>query len=73
MNYHLIPSNILDANVTYHRPDHSTYSEVDMDDPALQVMTDFKKVTAITISPWGVDRDREPKDDPEGYTHAFCR
>ena len=52
MNYHLIPSNILDANVTYHRPDHSAYSPVNMDDPALEVMTDFKKVTAITISPW---------------------
>ena len=52
MNYHLIPSNILDANVTYHRPDLSTTSQVDMDDPAFEVMTDFKKVTAITISPF---------------------
>ncbi len=52
MNYQLLPSNILGANVTYHRPDHTTTSKVDMDDPALEVMTDFKKVTAITISPW---------------------
>lgn len=51
MNYHLLPSNILDANVTYHRPDHTTYGQVNMDDPALEVMTDFKRITAITISP----------------------
>ena len=51
MSYHLLPSNILDASVTYHRPDHTTFSQVEMDDPALEVMTDFKKVTAITISP----------------------
>lgn len=51
MNYHVLPSSILDLKITYHRPDKVSGKQVSLDDPALDVMTDFKKVIAVTISP----------------------
>jgi len=37
--------------VTFHQPEHSAPEAVRLDDPAAAVMTDFRRVRAITVAP----------------------
>jgi CBS domain containing-hemolysin-like protein len=41
----------LDTDVTYYRPIQDLPEKVDMNSPAVEVMTDLKKVTAMSINP----------------------
>ncbi len=41
----------LDSDVTYYRPIQDLPEKVNMNSPALEVMTDLKKVTAMSINP----------------------
>lgn len=41
----------LDSDVTYYRPIQDLPERVNMNSPALEVMTDLKKVTAMSINP----------------------
>ncbi len=50
-SYQLIDSNLLDADITYRKPRQVFKSSVTLDDPALEVMTDFTMVTAISVNP----------------------
>lgn len=49
--YHILPSGRLDAGATFHKPVQNLPERVGMDNPARDVMTDFKVVTAYTIFP----------------------
>ena len=51
MSYKSLTSSHLGQGVTYHKPDHARYENLTLENPALDVMTDLKKVTAFTIHP----------------------
>ncbi|WP_456372476.1 CBS domain-containing protein [Thiolapillus sp.] len=50
-SYKPIPVTMIDTDVSYHKPRQVFRDRVSLDDPALEVMTDFTKVTAISINP----------------------
>lgn len=49
--YHLLPSGQLEFGATFHKPVQNLPQRVTLNSPALDVMTDFKVVTAYTIFP----------------------
>ncbi len=50
----------IETEVTYHRPRQTFRERVSLEDPALEVMTDFSRVTAISINPCaGLQQARE--------------
>ncbi len=50
-SYKSIPVTMIETDVSYHKPSQHFREKVTLDDPALDVMTDFTKVTAISINP----------------------
>jgi CBS domain-containing protein len=48
-NFAPLPAAHLRAAAGFHKPSQGEYMRVDLDDPAALVMTDFKKVRALTI------------------------
>ncbi len=50
-NYLPLPTRILSDGAEFHRPAQFLPQTVTMDTPAIEVMTDLQKVTAITIEP----------------------
>lgn len=48
MSYRVIQSSTLSRGVSFHRPDHHRHPPVTSQSPALEVMTDLKKTSAIT-------------------------
>lgn len=44
-----LPASQLRAATGFHKPSHGEHLRVDLDDPAALVMTDFRKVRALTI------------------------
>lgn len=51
MSYRVLQSSNLSRGMSFHRPDHPRHTPVTPKSPALEVMTDLKKTTAITIHP----------------------
>lgn len=49
--YSLLPRRPLQSQTSFHVPSQDLPPRITLDDPALAVMTDFKKVTAFTIDP----------------------
>lgn len=49
--YHILPSGQLESGATFHKPVQNLPNRVTLNSPALDVMTDFKIVTAYTIFP----------------------
>jgi len=49
--YSLLPRRPLQSQTSFHIPSQDLPPRITLDDPALAVMTDFKKVTAFTIDP----------------------
>jgi CBS-domain-containing membrane protein len=49
--YKALPETSLDACASYHQADTQRVSRVTLDSPALEVMTDLKRVQVITIGP----------------------
>jgi len=49
--YRALPITMIETDVSYHKPRQQFRERVTLDDPALEVMTDFTKVTAISINP----------------------
>lgn len=49
--YHQLPSGRLESGATFHKPVQNLPERVTLNSPALDVMTDFKIVTAYTIFP----------------------
>lgn len=50
-SYQIIESNLLNADITYKKPRQLFKSSITLDDPAVEVMTDFTLVTAISVNP----------------------
>ena len=50
--YKTLKSNTLEAQVNYAKPMHALPESVTLDSPAMDVMTDFTRVSAIYISPF---------------------
>ncbi len=50
--YKTLKSDALDAQVSYAKPMHALPERVTLDSPAMDVMTDFTRVSAISISPF---------------------
>lgn len=50
-SYRTLPVTMIDTDVTYHKPHQVFKSRVSLEDPAIEVMTDFTKVTAISVNP----------------------
>lgn len=50
-SYQVIESSLLDADITYQQPRQEFKSRVTLDDPAIEIMTDFTSVTAISVNP----------------------
>jgi len=51
MTYRLLQTSNLLSGVSFHRPDHHRHPPVTPQSPALEVMTDLKKTSAVTIHP----------------------
>ncbi|MBL8020268.1 MAG: CBS domain-containing protein [Leptospirales bacterium] len=51
MSYKVIKAATLEQNISFHRPDHHRHPPVTLGNPALEVMTDLKKTSAVTIHP----------------------
>ena len=49
--YHSLPTTRLPQGASYHRPRHTLPSQLNLDSPATQAMTDLSKVYAVTINP----------------------
>lgn len=49
--YYVLPSGQLESGATFHKPVQNLPERVTLNSPALDVMTDFKVVTAYTIFP----------------------
>lgn len=56
-----LPSSGLRAGVGFHKPSVGEHRPVTMDDPATLVMTDFKRVRALTIAPHASMQDAHDK------------
>lgn len=50
-HYRPVPLHPIDAGTPYDRPGPPTTGKIDKDSPALQVMTDLRKVVAVTTGP----------------------
>ncbi len=50
-SYRTLPVTMIDTDVTYHKPHQVFKPQVNLEDPAIEVMTDFTKVTAISVNP----------------------
>ena len=50
-SYQIIDSKLLNADITYRKPRQLFNSSITLDDPAIDVMTDFTTVTAISVNP----------------------
>ena len=50
-SYYVLPSGQLESSATFHKPVQNLPERVTLNSPALDVMTDFKVVTAYTIFP----------------------
>jgi len=50
-DYHPLETVMLQPGVAYARPSQSLPEQVTLDDPAVQVMTDFNSVTAVIVLP----------------------
>ncbi len=50
MSYTILPSHALEKGVSFHRPDHTGMRKVTFSSEAMEVMTDFKRIAAVTIS-----------------------
>lgn len=50
-SYRTLPVTMIDTDVTYHKPHQVFKPQVSLEDPAIEVMTDFTKVTAISVNP----------------------
>jgi CBS domain containing-hemolysin-like protein len=50
-SYQIIDSKLLNADITYRKPRQLFNSSITLDDPAIEVMTDFTTVTAISVNP----------------------
>ncbi len=50
-SYQIIDSKLLNADITYKKPRQLFKSSITLDDPAIEVMTDFTMVTAISVNP----------------------
>jgi len=59
--YNLIPTSPLQKGATFHKPQQVLPEQVNADEPALQVMTDFQIVTAYTIFPLETIEDARAK------------
>lgn len=59
--YNVIPSSPLHKGATFHKPRQILPERVSLDDPASDVMTDFKVVTAYTIFPLETIEDARAK------------
>lgn len=51
MTFAVLPHHTLDEEITFHRPDATRSRFVSVEDPALSVMTDLKRASAVTIGP----------------------
>jgi len=47
--YRTLPASRLDQAISFHRPDWALFRRVTLESPALEVMTDLKRFSAITI------------------------
>ncbi len=59
--YHLIPTSPMQKGATFHKPRQVLPERVSLDDPASDIMTDFKVVTAYTIFPLETIEDARAK------------
>jgi CBS-domain-containing membrane protein len=59
--YNIIPIAPLQKGVTFHKPRQEMPEKIKLSDPAAQVMTDFKVVTAYTIFPLETIEDARAK------------
>lgn len=50
-DYTPLPVSTLQPGVTFHRPVQHLPERVTLDSPAVEVMTDFRQVTAVTVEP----------------------
>jgi len=50
-SYRALPITMIKSDVSYHKPRQTFKERVTLDDPAIEVMTDFTRVTAISINP----------------------
>jgi len=50
-SYQIIDSKLLNADITYRKPRQLFKGSITLDDPAIEVMTDFTMVTAISVNP----------------------
>lgn len=60
-NYEAIAHTTLRPNTTYHRPLQSLPERVQANSPAVDVMTDFTRMAAITIGPCATINDAEQR------------
>lgn len=51
MSYKHLPSKHMKESIGFHRPEGQGHMQMDMDSPAMLVMTDLKKINAVTIHP----------------------
>lgn len=49
MSFSVLAAETLERGVSFHRPDHTGMRKVTLEDEALEVMTDFKRIAAVTI------------------------
>lgn len=50
-HYRLLPQSKLKADAAYHLPDPMTAAPVNADSPAVEVMTDLRRIAAVTTAP----------------------
>lgn len=50
-SYAVLPSHLMEPETTFQQPVPPEPRRVGLDDPALEVMTDFRRVRAITVAP----------------------
>ena len=50
-SYRSLPVTMINTDVSYHKPSQSFKARVSLEDPAIEVMTDFTQVTAISVNP----------------------
>lgn len=59
--YHALPATTLDSHCSYHKPPQNLPERVEPGDPAVDVMTDLTKVSAVTIEPDATIKDANAK------------
>ncbi len=69
--YKRLKSNTLDAQVSYAKPMHALPESVTLDSPAIDVMTDFTRVSAIYISPFRTIEQAEQRMTSSGIRLLF--